>query len=138
MSDDKGKPYIATGGNVSSTRLPRFVDPNTKLLQGQRPTMQVKPPIFRGQQHQRLRGRALQDLRAKMFARDPLCAHCRLQGRTRKWDELDHIKPLHKGGTDDEHNLQGLCYECHGIKTALDMASETSTSNSFEKSPGGV
>ena len=34
--------------------------------------------------------------------------------------ELDHIKPLHQGGTNDDANLQGLCVECHRIKTATE------------------
>lgn len=34
--------------------------------------------------------------------------------------EIDHIKPLHKGGTNARENLQGLCVECHKAKTALE------------------
>lgn len=29
----------------------------------------------------------------------------------------DHVIPLAEGGRDDESNLQGLCGECHEVKT---------------------
>lgn len=118
MTNKPPVPYVATGGNVTSAKLPRFVSPTTTLLIENRVVGKVKLPIFRGQDTGRLRGRTLQRLRARMFAMDPLCAECRRQGRVRKWDELDHIIPLFEGGSNDDHNLQGLCYECHGIKTA--------------------
>lgn len=35
--------------------------------------------------------------------------------------EVDHIVPLHKGGADKWHNLQGLCHDCHEDKTRADM-----------------
>lgn len=34
--------------------------------------------------------------------------------------EVDHIKPLYKGGTNDFNNLQALCRNCHGNKTLED------------------
>ena len=34
--------------------------------------------------------------------------------------EVDHIKPLYKGGTNDITNLQALCRNCHGKKTIND------------------
>lgn len=48
----------------------------------------------------------------------PLCASCLKLGRTRVAVELDHIVPLHKGGPDDETNVQGLCRPCHAAKSA--------------------
>jgi 5-methylcytosine-specific restriction protein A len=36
-------------------------------------------------------------------------------------EELDHIVPLFKGGTNDEDNLQGLCKKCHAEKTKRDL-----------------
>jgi 5-methylcytosine-specific restriction endonuclease McrA len=32
--------------------------------------------------------------------------------------QVDHIVPLHKGGSNDVANLQALCEECHADKTA--------------------
>ena len=34
--------------------------------------------------------------------------------------EVDHVKPLFAGGENSEGNLQALCRECHGKKTADD------------------
>jgi 5-methylcytosine-specific restriction protein A len=34
--------------------------------------------------------------------------------------EVDHIKPLEHGGTNEDDNLQLLCSECHKVKTATD------------------
>lgn len=69
----------------------------------------------------RLRGRRLQELRRAVFLEQGYeCAapECR---RLTTDLELDHIKPLYKGGTDDRDNLQGLCPDCHAAKTARDM-----------------
>lgn len=42
---------------------------------------------------------------------------CNAKGRVRLAEELDHIKPLHKGGADTDDNRQGLCKECHTEKS---------------------
>lgn len=46
-----------------------------------------------------------------------MCAMCRTSVAT----ELDHIKALANGGTNADDNLQGLCAECHEIKTIKDL-----------------
>ena len=35
--------------------------------------------------------------------------------------EIDHIRPLYKGGTNNIINLQALCPNCHRKKTIMDM-----------------
>ena len=35
--------------------------------------------------------------------------------------EIDHIRPLFKGGTISEANLQALCKRCHLMKSALEQ-----------------
>ena len=42
------------------------------------------------------------------------CAHCGSVADL----ETDHIKPLHRGGTNEWTNLQSLCVSCHQAKTA--------------------
>lgn len=134
---EKKKPYIATGGNVTADKLPRFVSPATRLLTQQRAQGRVKPESFRGQDMQRIRGRELQRIREEMLMEDPLCAECRRQGRIRAWDEVDHIIPLYLGGEDTKANRQGLCYECHEIKSAKEREDFASSDKSKRKPPGG-
>ena len=43
------------------------------------------------------------------------CAVC---GKVTDHTEIDHIKPLWDGGTDEIENLQVLCYKCHQKKSA--------------------
>ena len=37
--------------------------------------------------------------------------------------EIDHVKPLFKGGTNAESNLQALCKRCHMLKSAVEQSS---------------
>jgi 5-methylcytosine-specific restriction endonuclease McrA len=36
------------------------------------------------------------------------------------WYEVDHKKRLEYGGTNEIDNLEALCRECHGRKTAME------------------
>lgn len=65
----------------------------------------------------RLRGRAGQQRRKRMLARFPVCVMCEAEGIYHPTDEIDHVVPLHRGGVDDETNLQGLCEMHHRLKT---------------------
>lgn len=51
----------------------------------------------------------------------PLCLHCKAKGIVKLGEELDHIVPISKGGSNDHDNLQMLCKECHYQKTLDDM-----------------
>jgi len=106
-------------GNLSKQRLPRFVSPSTEhLLANKAPQRQLVAVESSNSEHERIRGSELLRLRAAMQAEDPLCAQCRREGRVCAWDELDHIVPLREGGTNERSNLQGLCYDCHRVKSA--------------------
>ena len=59
----------------------------------------------------------------------PLCEKCLAAGRTRPSKVTDHIKPINPvdafdtqdgkyGDPLDDDNLQALCRQCHGIKSA--------------------
>lgn len=73
---------------------------------------------------ERIRGRRLQARRMAYFQDNPLCKHCQAKGKVREARQLDHIIPLDKGGSeDDPANWQGLCVECHRIKSLRDMNS---------------
>jgi len=68
----------------------------------------------------RLRGRALQAMRQAILAQEPLCRRCQTLGLITPADEIDHIVPVHAGGSNRRDNLQPLCHECHVAKTNAD------------------
>ena len=72
--------------------------------------------------HYRIRGRALQEIRAEHFRDNPLCVHCLARGIVTAAVELDHIIALSNGGTDTPDNRQSLCSACHRAKTIVDLA----------------
>lgn len=55
---------------------------------------------------------------------EPLCRACHAAGRSTVAEEIDHIVPLFKGGTDDFANLQPLCKSCHADKSRQDGSAE--------------
>lgn len=69
---------------------------------------------------QRMTGRRLQHRNALFLSANPLCVHCQAAGRVTAACEVDHKTPLHLGGVDGEPNLQGLCSDCHDVKTAAE------------------
>lgn len=71
---------------------------------------------------QRGYGYRWQQLRVQQLNREPLCAECERSGRVRSATQVDHIKPKHKGGTDDPENLQSLCEPCHRRKTGMETS----------------
>jgi len=69
----------------------------------------------------RIAGHALQRIREAHFRRHPLCVHCEAKGITRLAVQLDHIVAIVNGGKETHSNRQGLCIECHKVKTLLDL-----------------
>lgn len=79
-----------------------------------------RQPSTEAKPHRKLIGRALQEMRAHVFSEQRYrCSTC---NKVTAYLELDHIIPLHRGGTDERRNLQGLCAggdsSCHAKKTA--------------------
>jgi 5-methylcytosine-specific restriction protein A len=71
---------------------------------------------------ERLRGRAAVAQRIRRLRRTKgLCELCLAKGRIEVATEVDHIKPLAKGGDDTDENTQNLCRDCHAEKTARDF-----------------
>lgn len=97
--------------------VPRGIPPSVVATEDRA----VFSPLSVRSGQQRLAARASAERRKRWFERDPLCAHCREQGRVTLAEELDHVVPLAKGGLDADENLQGLCRECHYIKTQRDF-----------------
>jgi 5-methylcytosine-specific restriction protein A len=78
-------------------------------------------PMASAQPDYRIRGHALQRIRADTLGREPLCRHCAERGHVTVATQLDHIVPLSKGGRDAPENRQPLCDECHKAKTRDDL-----------------
>ena len=73
----------------------------------------------------------------------PLCIKCTEAGRLKAATEVDHIIPLHKGGTDAHDNLQSLCHDCHAEKTAAEQGKRRKPEIGLdgwpvERDPGGI
>lgn len=77
----------------------------------------------------RLRGRPGERQRKRRRDQHPLCAECLKQGIITPTDEIDHIVPLAMGGTDTDDNVQGLCFQHHAEKTALEDVSHQAAAN---------
>jgi 5-methylcytosine-specific restriction endonuclease McrA len=71
---------------------------------------------------ERLRGRALQSQRKRVWLRDKgICARCKRVTTFPSGFELDHIVALANKGTNDDANMQILHHECHDEKTNEDL-----------------
>lgn len=59
-------------------------------------------------------------LRDQVRVEEPLCRECLRAGRVTATEAIDHIVPHagDRGKFFDRANLQGLCYQHHGEKTA--------------------
>jgi 5-methylcytosine-specific restriction protein A len=65
-------------------------------------------------------GAPWQRTRERILKRDSYlcqCSECKRLNRVRSANEVDHVVPRSRGGTDDEHNLQAISSECHKLKT---------------------
>lgn len=67
-----------------------------------------------GAAHDRMRKRVLEE--------EPLCRICLAAGRVTATSIADHILSKAKGGGDERGNYQGVCGDCHDIKTAEEAA----------------
>ncbi|EME0311878.1 HNH endonuclease [Enterobacter hormaechei] len=71
--------------------------------------------------HQRGYGSKWDVLRLDVLTRDKhLCQSCKRNGRAEPARTVDHILPKAHGGTDEQTNLESLCWSCHRAKTACE------------------
>lgn len=72
---------------------------------------------------ERIRGRTGMVMRERILKRDDyLCQECLAAGRVSVAQHVDHIVPLHRGGSNSESNQRSLCVECHDAKTRREEA----------------
>lgn len=75
----------------------------------------------RGTATERGYGAAWRKLRDSIMKRDCyLCQVCAAKGRVTSANQVDHITPKAKQGTDDPENLQSICDPCHRDKSTTD------------------
>lgn len=58
-------------------------------------------------------GSAWRRIRERYVSKHPLCERCLAEGKTVPVEEVHHILPLERGGTNEEKNLMSLCRSCH-------------------------
>lgn len=93
--------------------MPKTLKPRVQIA----PTRQFAS--IAGATDTRMRGGRWAAIRGNVMRRDcGLCQDCLAAGATVPGVEVDHITPLHMGGTDDLRNLRLLCRACHASKTA--------------------
>ena len=70
----------------------------------------------------RTRGSVWMKVREEVMNRDcGICQTCKRNGNVSAATQVDHIIPLHQGGTDARNNLEAICDECHKVKTAAEL-----------------
>ncbi len=58
-------------------------------------------------------GRAWRKIRARYVALHPLCEQCLKEGRYVAVEEVHHVVPVNRGGSNAFSNLMSLCHSCH-------------------------
>jgi 5-methylcytosine-specific restriction protein A len=113
---------------LADSLLSAFYSVLMPLLQTLRPRLSAQPVertarVMQPPGTARMTSRPWARLRAKVLMSNPLCVKCAAAGRVQAAHEVDHIVPLHSGGTHDRSNLQPLCRPCHADKTATEAGS---------------
>ena len=67
---------------------------------------------------QRGLGRDHEKMRERVLDEEPFCRACQEAGRISLTTVADHILNRAAGGTNERSNYQGLCDDCHKLKTA--------------------
>ena len=58
-------------------------------------------------------GTSWKKARDRHAAKYPYCEQCYREGRITMMDEVHHIVPVSRGGTNEDSNLMSLCRSCH-------------------------
>ena len=106
---------INGGENDSTSFMQQFHSMNSP---GEKRILQpgIQPGVMNGGKVKR----SVSETKKKYVAsmQDWNCGHCKT--KLNAWFEVDHIKSLEHGGTNDVVNLVALCRDCHGRKTAME------------------
>lgn len=67
--------------------------------------------------NERIRGREHGKIRYRILLRDMFTCQVCKNTYIPKFLEIDHITPLHLGGTETDENRQCICIDCHKAKS---------------------
>lgn len=67
----------------------------------------------RAPNHDKKYGNNWRRIRGLYVKKHPLCERCLKEGKTTPVEEVHHIIPLSRGGTNQFSNLMSLCQSCH-------------------------
>ena len=67
----------------------------------------------RSANHNKKYGRQWKRIRDRYAKAHPLCERCLKEGRLTPMEEVHHILPVNRGGSNDDSNLMSLCHSCH-------------------------
>ena len=104
--------------NVPGMQMPGMQMPGMQAPPGfSNATPQQKRMMNSGKQSTK---RSVSETKKKYVAAQQnwCCKKCKKQ--LPAWFEVDHVKRLEYGGTNHVDNLEALCRECHGRKTAME------------------
>ena len=65
-------------------------------------------------------GTKLRKIRNAFVKNHPVCELCERKNILTPAEEVHHVIPLSKGGSNDEENLMALCKSCHSRITATE------------------
>jgi 5-methylcytosine-specific restriction endonuclease McrA len=93
------------------------IDKNAKGMMG---PLLNSPAVNRLMQPSKTHKRSVSETKKKFIAsnQDWKCGECKEM--LKAWFEVDHIKRLDQGGSNDISNLVALCRNCHGKKTSME------------------
>lgn len=103
LSDSVNSNYVPRNQNQNQFQFSNLTGQQKKILNNSRTTK-----------------RSVSETKKKYVAssQDWKCKHCNI--KLPAWFEVDHVKKLEYGGSNDIDNLEALCRDCHGKKTALE------------------
>lgn len=114
-------PTVSSGGRTEQlpmTTPVKTLKPGIKMLTGHTNASGGWSETTRESRHKRGYGTAWDKLRRSIMARDSgLCQPSRRHGIVAIATAVDHIVPKHRGGTDDETNLEAISHMVHAAKT---------------------
>ena len=103
--------------NGAGMQMPGMQMPGMQIPGNSNTTPQQKRMMNSGKQATK---RSVSETKKKYVAAQQnwCCKKCKKQ--LPAWFEVDHVKRLEYGGTNHVDNLEALCRECHGRKTAME------------------